>query len=209
MVVEVLLSRIQARARHAKGSGDDRFTPIPVGGHGLSLPGLPESPEYFELLRQIRDAALPPDFLTRHDLSTLFLAATSLKAAAEILSEWSTTDDPEKVKAAASLLRNFHEGVVFALDDFVADTLDNAAKLGHHIYESVKGQFFAVAISGIWTSARGQPSQRHLSDKKLATDMAEKYADRPDVHQFYEGLAQHAESCIRRDMAEFEEEDLE
>jgi hypothetical protein len=209
MVVEVLIARIQARARHAEEGGDERYTPIPVGGRGLSLPGLPESPEHLALLRQIRDAALTSDLLLRHHFSTLFCAAAGVKAAAEILGEWSTTDDPEKVRAAASLLRNFHEDVVFALDDFVANTLENAAKLGDDCYKAVSGQFFGVAISGVWMGAPGQPSQRHLRDKKLATDMARKYARRPYVRRFYEALAQHAENSIRRELAEFEEEDLE
>ncbi len=208
-VVEMLLSRIQnACLRDVRGR-EERYDAIPIGGHGLSLPGLRESSEYLALLRQIRDAAETPDPLARHHLATLFCVAADLQAAADVLGEWTSSDDREKVVAAASLLREYHEDVVFALGDFVADTLDNAAKLGRDCYKAVSGQFFGIAISGAWTGAVGEPSPRHLRDKKLATEMAQKYASRPNVRQFYEAVAGHAEDSIRRELTEFEEEEFE
>ena len=207
--MEMLLRRIQTACAQDERDHEERYDAIPIGGHGLSLPGLRESAEYLALLRQIRDAALLPDVLSRHYLATLFCSAADLQAATKVLREWTTSGDSEKVVAAASLLREYHEDVVFALDDFVADTLDNAAKLGSDCYKAVRGQFFCLAISGTWMGTPGEPSQRYLRDKKLATEMAQKYASRSNVSKFYEDLASHTDDSIRRELAEFEEEELE
>jgi len=208
-VVEMLLSRIQKACVQDQREGEERYDPIPIGGHGLSLPGLRESEQYPELLRQIRDAASERDAFARHHLATLFCAAADLQAAAEVLKEWTSSGDSEKVVAAASLLRNFHSDVVFSLADFVADTLDDAERLGAECYEAVCGQLFGVAISGVWSSAPGEPSPHEVSQRARASEFAEKYAERAPVRRFYENLARHAEASIRRELDQFEEEEFE
>ncbi len=208
-VVETLLFRIQAACAQHERDRKERYDPVPIGGHALSLPGLRVSGEYLALLRQIRDAASERDALARHHLATLFCAAADLQAAAEVLKEWTSSGDSEKVLAAASLLRNFHSDVVFSLADFVADTLDDAERLGADCYEAVCGQLFGVAISGVWSSAPGEPSPHEVSQRARAREFAEKYAERAPVRRFYENLAGHAEASIRRELDQFEEEEFE
>lgn len=207
--VNLLLSRIQASDAHAPSRGYENWTPIPYNGHGLSLPGLMQSPDYPGLLRQIRDAALDAPLLASIWLPHLFrVAATDTEVGLTVLREWAVSDKPELVIGAARLLREFDHSLVFSIHEFIATLLENAANLNRECYDRVSGELLALAIGGVSCGAVGEPSPRHVHDKEQARALSERYRNRKPVKHFYEVLVKHAEDRIRFDIAEFEE-DLE
>jgi hypothetical protein len=205
--VDMLLERIFADDKHQNERGPDRWTPIPYGGHGLTLPGLTDFEEFPALLRQIRDAQLGAGPMVRFWLPTLFRASVmDIAIGLDVLREWLQSGDAEKITAVAHILRGFDHTIVFSEDEFVAELLDAAAKAGPECLASATSELFAIAISGGHWSAPGQPAPRYLSDKASAQTLIEKHQLRTPVREFYEALMQQAESSIERDMLSWDEE---
>ncbi|MDM8005743.1 MAG: hypothetical protein QUV05_06275 [Phycisphaerae bacterium] len=207
--VSLLIRRIEACTQRSGRQHGERYRPIPINAHDLSLPGIETAPDRLEIHRSIRDVMISPDPMVRHHAADLFGAVVSVDSARATLQDWATGNDPDRVIAAARLLGGYGNMVVSVLNDLVADMLDNAARLSTSCYDAVSAQFFMAAIGGVWVAAPGQPSQRHLADRTLAEELAKKYADRAPVRRFYESLRGHAGDMIEREMAEFEEEEME
>jgi hypothetical protein len=204
--IEMLLRRVRAVEEHSGSRGEDRRTPLPYNGHGLTLPGIAKAPNHVELLRLVRDTYLNASVMVRFWLPTLFGAATSdLPEAIEVLREWVQSGDQEKIVGAAHLLHSWEHSIVFSVHDFVADLLDAADKLGPECLQRVRSELFGTAISGAHSGTPGQPAPRHLSDKASAQALATQYASRPAVKDFYDTLVRHAEGSIERDLMRWEE----
>ena len=196
-----------AEDEHQHEHGADRWTPIPYGGHGLSLPGLANSEQYPGLLRQIRDAQLGASPMVGFWLPTLFrVAVVDLALGLDVLREWLQSGDAERIAAVAHLLRGFDHSIMFSADEFVADLLDAAAKAGRECLENARIALFATAVSGFHCSTPGQPAPRYVSDKASAQQLVEKYSLRTEVREFYETLVRNAESSIERDILRWEEQ---
>jgi hypothetical protein len=205
--VEMLLRRIAAVDAHSSERGEERWTPIPYNGHGMTLPGLSAAADSLNLLRLIRDAALGASVMVRFWLPELFhVAATNLDAALLVLREWVDSGEEDKIVGAAYLLRGFDHEIVFSAHGFVADLLDAAANCGHDCLGHTSSELYAAAISGMYSGSPGQPAPRHLSDKAQAQSLVEHYAGRSAVRDFYESLVDHAEGSIRRELQEWDEE---
>jgi hypothetical protein len=181
--------------------------PIPHDGLGLSFPGIAELPEFTSLLRMIRDADLKRELLANLWLPDLFrIAAGSEEQARGVLREWAESKDERKVIGAARLLGGLKHGIVFTAHPFVADLLDAAAAISSSAERRVSSELFGIAVSGTHSSVPGEPAPRHLQDRDKARMLQALYSSRPRVQAFYESLARHAESEIRRDALEWEEE---
>lgn len=205
--VEMLLRRVLAVDDHQGERREERWTPIPYNGHGLSLHGLTRSKDYPSLLRRIRDALLGASVMVGFWVPTLFHAAVSdLRIAIDVLREWVLSEDEDRIVAAAHLLRGFDHSIVFTSDEFIADLLDAASKEGSECLAHTRSELFATAIGGVHSGTPGQPAPRYVSDKASAQQLATKHAARPPVRQFYEDLVKSAESSIERDMLQWEEE---
>lgn len=205
--LEVLVRRIWAVDNHSGSRGEDRWTPLPYNGHGLTLPGIAKAANHLDLLRIVRDAYLNAGVMVRFWLPTLFgAAASSLPEALGVLREWVQSGDQEKVVGAAHLMDSWEHSIVFSVHDFVADLLDAADKCGPECLQRVRGELFGTAIGGVHSGTPGEPAPRHLSDKASAQALATRYASRPAVKDFYDTLVRHAEGSIARDIMEWEEE---
>lgn len=205
--VDLLVQRVLASDSSGGSRQGERWTPIPHGAHGLSLRGLEGASNYLELLRKIRDAELGAGPLARHWLPILFKsAAVDLQAGFLVLREWIQSDEAERISRASDLLRGFDHSFVFTSDEFIAELLSAAARNGQECLDSVRSDLFAIAISGVHSSAPGQPAPRYLSDKASAQELVKKYATVRPVRSFYEGIIEYAESSIERDSIRWEEE---
>lgn len=208
--VEMLIRRVQAVDEHSAERGDDKWTPIPYNGHGLTLPGLGKSKDYLVLLGLVRDALLGASGMVRFWLPELFhVAVADLQGSLSVLREWLRSGDQERIVGAAHLLHGFDHSIVFSSHDFVAELLDAANQVGHECLQHASSELFCVAIGGVYGGTPGEPAPRHLSDKAKAQGLVEHYRDRLPARGFYTALVGHAEDSIRREMQEWDEGDEE
>ncbi len=105
--IDTLIRRIRAIDEHEGKGGEDRWLRY-HNGHGLELPGVQQSPDHRLLVTLIRDASSGASSGQLFWLPVLFHAADpNLAAGRDVLREWAASGEPEKISAAASLLRGF------------------------------------------------------------------------------------------------------
>jgi hypothetical protein len=181
--------------------GTDRWLPLPYNGHGLSLPGVQQAPNHAELVRSIRDATPGAGSSARFWLPILFQAADpNLVAGRVVLREWLLSGEAERIVATATLIRGFTHSVVFSDHELIAEIIAAASRCSSECLDDTKGEFFALAGSGVYSGTPGEPAPRHVQDKKDASKLAELYAANEPVRNFYETLIAHAESSMRMDV---------
>jgi hypothetical protein len=207
--VEMLIRRIRAVDEHREDErNSDQWIPIPYNGHGLSLPGIRLASNQQELVGLIRDASLHAAGMVHFWLPVLFHAADpGLEAGRIILRDWITSGESEKIVGAASLLRGFDHSIVFVEHELISELIEAASRCGAECLRDASGELYAIAGSGVYTGAPGEPAPRHLHDKSESERLAQVYADREPVRGFYQSLVASAESNIRFDVALGGEED--
>jgi hypothetical protein len=207
--VEMLIRRIRAIDAHRDDEkSTDRWIPIPYNGHGLSLPGIRRASNQQELVRLIRDASLNATGMVHFWLPVLFNAVDpNLEAGRIILREWIASGEPEKIVGAAGLLRGFDHSIVFVEHELISELIEAARKCGTECLRDASSELHALAGSGVYTGAPGEPAPRHVHDKSEAERLAQAYAAREPVRDFYQSLVVSAESNIRFDVALGGEED--
>ena len=209
-VIEMLLSRIQKAASLPEGQGND-FQPLPYLEFQEGLTGLNEAQDYPALLKRIRDASLGEHWVYTFWVPRLYALASSqfCRVALDVLYEWVRSNDAHLVVAAAHLTREAGSDFVYAHEDFVGTCLTAAEKLGIDCLKSVRSSFFAIAVSGTFSSAVGQAPPRYVQDKTRAAAVAEQHHNAPVVAEFFTDLARHFEAeiqeCLARDEEFFEE----
>jgi hypothetical protein len=199
-VMRLFLNRLE----RSLGS-EPRFRPLPYEFR-RGLRGFSESPDYEEILRDIRDRALTYPDSIQYWLPDLYSIVTGYdESGLSILKEWIESDDAMKIEAASRLLRKAHHDFVFQHAGFAARLLERAKAAGDTVYREVRGNLFSLAISGEYHGTPGKPMPRHVSMRESAEELAD-LADLPTAaRDFYASLARHAERSIRDDLARDEE----
>jgi hypothetical protein len=203
--LQMLLDRITNSGNAKRRAGDDRWTPLPYNGRGLSLPGVS-----VDLTRLVRDAILGAHPRGRFWIPELFaVASPDLATAIALLKEWSRSGDGAKVVAAACLLSGFGHGLIFSAHEFIADLLDAAAAVGSKCLRDVESELYSLAVGGVYSGKPGEPMPRHLNDKSEGERLSKLYDSRPPARAFYRSVVEHAEGSIKREQQSWDEEDVE
>jgi|GEM_PF-1332915 len=186
---------------------DREYRPLPYGGLNEDLTGVVQSPEYEEILRQVRDRAVVkrwsghlwlPKFFTQ--ISDSF-GAVCLK----ILNEWIDSEDEDKIEAAASLVSDAYADFVFREQEFVENLLNRASAISDRCYRRVALHLDRSANSEVRTSRVGNAAPQDISVRDRAREAASKFVSGSPVRQFYQALADEAEASIRNGLARDEE----
>jgi hypothetical protein len=203
-VVECLLSRI---ARSASGDAPEGYEPLPHTGFYAGLNALSASTEYANLLRQVRDAVLRPEWQYHVCVPELYalVSESFSEASLGVLGEWVESGEPEKIVGAARLLDDAEHEFVFDRHAFVAEVLTHANQAGQEPYDRARSRLFGVAIGGIVEGTPGKAPPRYVEDQERAERLAAEYAGIPAVSSFYAALAGWVKQEIARGLAEDEE----
>ena len=102
--------------------------------------------------------------------------------------------------APAGFLRDFDHSLVFSEHELIAELLAAANRLGVECLTYTKSELCALAASGIYSGAPGQPAPRHVHDKAEAERLANVYASNDPVRKFYRSLIALAETNMRIDV---------
>jgi hypothetical protein len=158
---------------------------LPTFGFHLTLDGLPQTPSYPRMLREVRDRMLGSEHSKCVLLSQLFREIT-LAFSTEclpILNEWLETGEEEKVKAVAFLLRDSPPSFVFTHRTFVERLLGIAHAIGEECLRVVSDSLENPSIS---------EGRFNVSLSERASEMARAYSTGTPQRRFYESLAEDA-----------------
>lgn len=207
-VVRALLARVHYAASLPDGRARE-FQPLPYTDFHVGLEGLFSSPQYCELLREVRDQSTQQHWVYAFWMPKLFrfISAAYCTQALGVLDEWIGSGDSERINAAAHLLREADPDFLFVHHDFVQRLLTRAGAAGPECLRNVSSNLFAAVVSGTYSSAPGEPPPRLVDQRDGAQELASRYANNPHIARFYRSVVDWAEQEIQRHLAEFLEMD--
>ena len=156
--MDCLLNRI---ARSASGDAPEGYIPLPHAGPHSGLSALTLSPEYSQLLRQIRDDFLHPGDQYRSWIPILFAIASDDfgPPALGVLDEWVESGSADRIIAAAALVEDAGHKFVVDKHAFVAHLISCATRQSPDCLDRVRAQFRGSALSEGFYYSPGQPPQ--------------------------------------------------
>lgn len=198
--VDLFLKRLRHYIKQDKG-----VFPFPRLGFrhnphgGAVLSGLQDSPDYQEILSEIRDLMLTEKMAATSYLSNLFrLVSLDFNSVSlEILNEWINSGDSMKVEAAGQLLQDAPSSFVLKNEEFVANLLEQASSIGFECLERTRNSLFHTVVFRSLSRTIGQPSPAVVDEYEQATKISSKYPIGSLVCNFYEEIAEQAHKTIQ------------
>jgi hypothetical protein len=205
-VVAMLLGRIS----------DGSMKPVldfdPLPSHGLQdvFIGVNVNPEFGAMLRDIRTAAQEDSWHSLNSVPELFAAASGgySPEGQQVIEEWTCSDNPEEVRAAARLFRHAPPAFIFDHSEAVIRVLDNAYRFGSDTYREVEEHLRASVLS--------KPRQRTLGlddvfpedvdAAQRSTEVLGTLTPGYPAHRFYSNLKSSAEENMQWERIRNEEQ---
>ena len=198
-LVDFLLERVNL-SKNIKSSSDARFQPLPYNGFSDDgLKGIKLSPNYKEILRKVRDKALNKDLKNSFWLPELYsyISDNFSSASLEVLSEWVSTRDEEKINAVGYFVKEAPSDFVFLHAYFVSDLLTNAQAINSDCYKEVRSNLLNSVYNGGRAGIVGQPSPQDERIRDKAQEFMEMYPVRSPTWNFYKWLSEEAKKSIK------------
>ena len=202
-VVGLLLSRI--RKKEEKGA---RYHPLPLLKFRDPLIGLAASPDYENILREIRDTLLEPGGAAEYWIEKLFREASldfESAASLKVLDEWINSGDAARIQLAARLVSRAQPEFIFKHVGFIANLLERAYAAPTDCYQDVACSLESSARSGTRLGTPGQPRPQDVAIRDQALEVATQYDAGSPPYRFYTSLAESAEASIRSQLLKDEE----
>ena len=202
-VVGLLLSRI--RKKEEKGA---RYHPLPLLKFRDPLIGLAASPDYENILREIRDTLLEPGGAAEYWIEKLFREASldfESAASLKVLDEWINSGDAARIQLAARLVSRAQPEFIFKHVGFIANLLERAYAAHTDCYQDVACSLESSARSGTRLGTPGQPRPQDVAIRDQALEVATQYDAGSPPYRFYTSLAESAEASIRSQLLKDEE----
>lgn len=200
-IVNFILKRIDLY----KSQPGEKYKPLPFDGldiypHDFELT-IRERKIYIESLYEIMERACHSEGAAKFWLPILFRSATRLTGLGlELLDRWLNSGQPDKIKAAALLLREAGPDFVFAQKNKVCRWLETVSKIDLESYEHLCGDLFQAAVAGIRSGPAGQPKPQDVNLRDNALKVLDELTPHTPTWRFYNALLIHAEDNIRDDM---------
>jgi hypothetical protein len=99
-------------------------------------------------------------------------------------------------KVLARLLAEAPRNFPFDQKELCAHLLETSFAISEEAHRRIRGALFSSTESGAFTAAPGRPSPRHTQVREQANKLAEEFAARPAVANFYGDLAKAAQRTI-------------
>jgi len=169
-VPEAVVAFLLARVTDSVHRGREDYVPFPHR-KDLSLAALAASPQYAELLRQIRDASIGVSWPATEWLGDLYAAASQCfdETGLAVLTEWIARGTSEQLVAVATLIEKAPRNVVFDQADFVSLLVEAAAVAGEGHFQRIERSLSGSANRGIRVVTPGQPSQEDVAVRDRVT----------------------------------------
>lgn len=209
LVIEFLIKRLDYS--HRSDVRAREYAPMPYLGFDVKLFDNVKIKDPQRFIKEIRDLSVKSAGRDSFWLPKLFETVSQKYSdqSLEVLSEWINSKEEEKLVAASMLLKEAEDGFLFSKHNFIAIILEKAAAVSEDCLSSVRSNLFSISISGGWTRSHGKPSEKHLKQKKLGPEYADKYSATHPANKFFNDIAKHADDTIRQELARDEELEYE
>lgn len=203
----LLISWFEERIRHDLEHDEIRYDPLPHRSGTLDLSSLSRSPEYEDLLRQVRDHCLDAEGMGAYCYPELFeLVAQGFgEKVLRVLSEWINSNDEKRLRAIGRLLREAPHSLIFQNRDFVDRLLSAASSMSTTCLEDVAGDLYSVTLSGSRSGKPGQPFPRDIQTRDDARLVLNDLPNGSPARRLYENVLSSAEARIDAQLREGEE----
>lgn len=174
------------------------------------LSGLQYSPDYREILSEVRDLMMSEELEATSCLPRLFkLISLDLNSVSlEVLNQWINSGDATKVKNASQLLQDASSLFVFKNNEFVANLLNQAEAVGSECLKEVRHSLLHTLVFRSLSRTVGRPSPTVVDEREQAMKIADKHPLHSSVRNFYQEIAERAQNTIQ-EQVEMDEELLE
>jgi hypothetical protein len=203
---EFIISRLDRYAgMQNRGEATTGYTPIPHHRFGNAFHALQGSPQYRELLVQVRDR-----FINQSDqgywLRELFWAIGTIDTATLcVLDEFLHSDDKEKTCAAVDLIAEAPPEFALARPYFAIHVIEHCKRFDNDLGKRATSVLIGNAHSGSFQRAAGQPSPRYLSMKERAAALRDKFPGDSIGWTFFSRLYDGAVAALERERVDDEE----
>lgn len=205
----IVVEWFEQRIEHALKGDHPGYHPLPFANGFLKLGSIRRSPEYENLLRQVRDRTRDTKDLGIYYYPKLFklLAGGYDECALEILTEWATSTNEAELRGVARLLGKAPRGFVFRHLELVEDLLGSAKKVSPDCYRDAMSHVYGAIFGGMRTGTPGQPFPQDLAIRDQATQVLNNLRPTSPARELFEGVAEGASHRIDSQIQEGEELD--
>lgn len=205
-VINLLIKRIDISKEQTKEPEAEKFRPFSYT-FTRHFSGVKDSPEYVDILRDLRNKAAEDNWQAHFWCPLLFKAVSNnfSKASLDVLMEWVNSGEKEKIGVVGVLIKELPDNFVFQNPQFVTDMLTAARPFGEKFLKATMYDLAGSAMYGSRQGVVGQPMPEDVALKENSIKMMEKYPKGSLEYEFYDILLKHANREINEKMERDEE----
>ena len=195
-IVHLFLNRIRFDRNYS-----ENYRPLPyLGFHENIFINSSNSIIYKDILKEIRSFAL--EYKNNFWISILFkdISGNFSDMSLEVLNEWVSTDDANKIMSVGDLLRHASSDFIFSHTDFISNLLEHSYYAGNECYNYIKHILSNIAISGGSSRTPGEPSPKEVDTRDRASEALKQFDVGSPTYKFYDSLRKEAELSITHDL---------
>ncbi len=197
--LKLLTDRVEFKENNEKL---EDYTPLPYDWRESEGLRFSETPQYEQVLRQVRDWASQKtnSWIRSHYGADLFksVSAGFDSSTLKVLEEWITSADQHQLESAASLLTEADNAFVWTHQEFVDNVLEAAQKFGNTCYRRVCSCFHSSLLHGVRSGTPGQPFPQDIEQRDKSFEIMSKLSPGSPAHKFYKNLHDEAKTEIER-----------
>ena len=127
-------------------------------------------------------------------------------AGIEVLAEWIRAGTESQLLDAVDLLSHGPNDLVFERQSLVTMALDRAAGFGSECHRRANARFVSLASSGMRSGPAGEPYPQDIALRNRCDELLRALSPDDRRHRLFTDIRQQAQSAIKRELAELEEE---
>jgi len=185
------------RMKYALEQEGYEYHPLPWHGLGLTRVIHEQSRELVAFLREIRELALKASGRMASWLPKLYREMTGCCGlGVDLLDEWLTSNSPDRIRAAGSLLSACGSSVVFDQVDRTCRWLDHAAAVNQDGYKVLCRHLHRAADGPFGFAKLGEEPPQYVTLRDDARRARDSLMTGSPAWQFFNSLTDHAQGLI-------------
>jgi hypothetical protein len=123
----------------------------------------------------------------------------------EVLNEWVSSDNTNKVMAVGDLLRHAPANFIFSHTNFISNLLEHSYNAGNECHNYIEQILSNIAISRGSSRTLGAPSPKEVYMRDRASEVMKQFSVGSPAYKYYDSIRKYAELSITHDLKMDEE----